>query len=68
MWSLSAIRAIVDGRATSNLKNAGLMMVANNEELLLPEFMHTRSEVFDRTKWEKALMEQNVLIGSPDFQ
>ena len=68
MWSLSTVRAIVEGRATSNVKNAGLMMMANNEELLFPEFMHTRSEIFDRRMWEKPLIEQNVLIGSPDFQ
>jgi hypothetical protein len=66
-WALTAIRAIVDGRKTRNLKNAGLMMVAENEELLLPEFMHTRSVVTDRQKWPKPLISFERLVQDPSL-
>ena len=66
IWALTAIRAIVDGRKTRDLKNAGLMMVAENEELLLPEFMQWRSEVFDRQKWSKELIPFERLVKNPE--
>ena len=66
-WSLSAIRAIVDGRAAGDLKNAGLMMVAHNDELLLPEFMQARSTVFDRKLWSKPLISYEKLVGKPAY-
>lgn len=42
------------------------MMVAENEELLLPEFMQWRSEVFDRQKWSKELISFERLVENPE--
>ncbi|CBY38749.1 unnamed protein product [Oikopleura dioica] len=67
-WSLTAIRAIVNGREAGDLDNAGLMIVAHNDELVLPEFMHARSVVFDRTIWAKPRIKYDRLIGSPKYE
>jgi len=63
VWSLTAIRAIVDGREAGDVENAGLMMVAHNDELVLPEFMHSRTQVFNRELWSKPLISYKRLIA-----